>query len=156
MTLTPSSALANLKKIGELDDVPASAEQGQRKLEYAAAQLADANRDSNNNETRFECAYNAIRSVAELGLLRFGYRPSNKQGHHRTAIQSLCHTLQADGRTVQLIETLRKQRNAASYDADPVTDAALRACIDTAEQLLNAAKAIVAADGWVAQAGPGG
>ena len=59
--------LANLAKIGQLDAVPASPELEQRILAAARQQLKDAHIGQASNETRFDCAYNAIRASADIG-----------------------------------------------------------------------------------------
>ena len=112
-----STFLANLAKIGQLDAVPASQELVQRILAAARQQLKDAHIEQASNETRFDCAYNAIRASADIGLLINGFRTSTgRPGHHQTAIQCLGHTLSVDDPTIRLLDGLRKQRSGSNYD----------------------------------------
>ena len=88
-----STALENLLKIGSLDSVPASPHLARDKLAAARTRLRDAEHEGISTETRFDCAYSAIREIAEVALVLHGYRTSSKSGHHQTAIQCLTHTL---------------------------------------------------------------
>ena len=131
-----STHLANLAKIGQLDKVPPSPELVQRILAAARQQLKDAALKQVSNETRFDCAYNAIRAIADIGLLLQGYRTSSKPGHHQTSIQSLVHTLSIETPTVIVLDGLRKQRSLSSYEGDMVTDTALEECLRQAIALM--------------------
>jgi hypothetical protein len=78
-----SEPLANLARIGLLDPVPISAALLQKMLNVAQSRLEDAMRQDNSMETRFDCAYTAIRAAADAALLKKGYRTStSKPGHH--------------------------------------------------------------------------
>lgn len=124
-----STYLANLEKIGALDPVPASEELANRIATHARQQLKDSGIEQASNETRFDCAYNAIRAVADVGLLLQGYRPSTrKPGHHQISIQALQHTFHVEPATVRVLDALRRQRSGSNYDGDTVTDAALSEC----------------------------
>ena len=57
-----SEPLANLHRIGLLDAVPPSPQLRGRMLQTAQSRLADALRTDNSAETRFDCAYTAIRA----------------------------------------------------------------------------------------------
>ena len=107
-----SEPLANLERIGLLDPVPFSAALLQKMLGVAQSRLEDAMRQDNSMETRFDCAYTAIRAVADIGLHIKGFRTStSKPGHHQTAIQSLTLTVALDAKVVVVLDGLRKQRN---------------------------------------------
>ena len=81
----PEEELANLARIGQLDQVPFSAARLQKMLATAQTRLPDAQRTDNSTETRFDCAYTAIRAVADAALLAQGWRTStSKPGHHQT------------------------------------------------------------------------
>ena len=139
-----STFLANLEKIGQLDAVPASPELVQRILSAARQQLKDAHIEQASNETRFDCAYNAIRASADIGLLINGFRTSTgRPGHHQTAIQCLGHTLSVDDPTIRLLDGLRKQRSGSNYDGDMVTAGALAECLGQAKRLLTHVEAAV-------------
>ena len=65
----PEEELNNLARIGQLDNVPFSPERVRRMLATAHTRLQDAQRTDNSTETRFDCAYTAIRAVADAALL---------------------------------------------------------------------------------------
>jgi hypothetical protein len=103
--------------------------------------MQDAMRVDNSMETRFDCAYTAIRAVADAALLRQGYRTStSKPGHHQTTLQCLVHTLDVDPSTVRILDSLRKQRNLTDYDGELITLSLLKECLDQAQALLTRAK----------------
>jgi hypothetical protein len=63
-----STNLSNLAKIGQLDPVAYSKDLVGRMLATARQRLRDAQFTQNSDETRFDCAYTAIRAVADMGL----------------------------------------------------------------------------------------
>ena len=129
--------LEGLQKIGQLDPVPVDPARIARIAASARQQLKDANLEQASNETRFDCAYNAIRAIADIALLREGLRTStSKPGHHQTAIQSLEHTLGVDIASVRTLDVLRRQRNSSNYDGEGVTEAALAECLKQAGALM--------------------
>ena len=130
------AALENLARIGQLDKVPFSSELMARMLATARSRLIDAQRSENSAETRFDCAYTAIRAIADAALLAHGYRTSaSKPGHHQTTIQCLSHTLGVSVGVVRVLDALRKQRNLSDYDGESITDQALVECIEQALRL---------------------
>lgn len=129
--------LLNLAKIGQLDPVPLSVDLVKRMLLSAKQRLRDAEFTQNSPETRFDCAYTAIRVVADIGLHLNGFRTStSKPGHHQTAVQCLSHTMGVDAATVRILDGLRKQRNLSDYDGEMVTDAALQECLRQAQAIV--------------------
>ena len=76
-----SDPLANLMKIGQLEAVPFSQPLLDKLLATATSRLLDAQRADNSTETRFDCAYTAIRAVADAALLKQGYRTSTSKPH---------------------------------------------------------------------------
>lgn len=140
-----STNLQNLAKIGLLDPVPLSRDLVLRMLASARQRLRDAQWIQNSAETRFDCAYTAIRTLADVGLHLNGFRTStSKPGHHQTAIGSLTETLAVNQTTVRVLDSLRKQRNLTDYDGDSVTDAALQECMAQAQRLLLLAEDAIA------------
>ena len=133
----PEEELANLARIGQLDQVPFSAALLQKMLATAHTRLQDAQRTNNSPETRFDCAYTAIRAVADAALHAQGWRTStSKPGHHQTTIGCLVHTLGVSPTTVRVLDALRKQRNLNDYEGDPISDAAVTECLAQAKNLL--------------------
>lgn len=124
--------LLNLAKIGQLDPVPLSMAVVKRMLLTAQQRMRDAELTQNSPETRFDCAYTAIRALADIGLHLQGFRTST---NHQTVIQSLAHTLDVDAATVRVLDGLRKQRNLVDDDGEGVTAAALRECLEQARVL---------------------
>ena len=130
------AALENLARIGQLDKVPFSSDLMARMLATARSRLIDAQRSDNSAETRFDCAYTAIRAIADAALLAHGYRTStSKPGHHQTTIQCLSHTLGVSVGVVRVLDALRKQWNLSDYDGESITDQALVECIEQALRL---------------------
>jgi hypothetical protein len=144
--------LRNQARAGLLDAVPVSMELGLRMLHAARTRLADAALTQASNETRFDCAYTAIRVLADLGLLLNGFRTStSRPGHHMAALQNLKHTLGVDDSTVRVLDSLRKQRNLAGYDGDLVTAAALAECMTQARALLLRVEKRLEEEGWLGE-----
>lgn len=136
-----SEYLQNLQKVGQLDSVPFSKALMDRMLTAARSRLQDALLTQNSFETRFDCAYTAIRAVADAALLKQGYRTStSKPGHHQTTLQCLVHTLGVPTQTVRVLDGLRKQRNVTDYDGELVTEALLNECLEQAAALLDLAQ----------------
>lgn len=136
-----SEHLLNLQRIGLLETVSFSEDLYQKMLSTAENRIQDALRVVNSPETRFDCAYTAIRATADAALLRSGYRTStSKPGHHQTTIQCLAHTLGVDAMTVRTLDALRKQRNLSDYDGEHITDSLLDECLLQAQALLDTAK----------------
>jgi hypothetical protein len=124
-----------------LDQVPFSADLQQKMLNVAQSRLDDAGRTSNSMETRFDCAYTAIRAIADAALLQQGYRTSSsKPGHHQTTLQCLVHTLSVSPETVRILDGLRKQRNLIDYDGELITASLLNECLAQAQALLSLAR----------------
>ena len=137
----PEEELANLARIGLLDKVPYSAELLHKMLATARTRLQDAQRTDNSLETRFDCAYTAIRAVADAALHAQGWRTAtSKPGHHQTTLQCLVHTLGVSPATVRVLDALRKQRNLSDYDGELVTDQALHECLQQAAALVQLAE----------------
>lgn len=133
----PEEELNNLARIGLLDKVPFSAQLLQKMLATARSRLQDARRTDNSTETRFDCAYTAIRAMADAALHARGWRTSaNRPGHHQTTLQCLVHTLDVTPATVRVLDALRKQRNLSDYEGEMVTEQALQECLQQAQALL--------------------
>ena len=139
-----STNLSNLAKIGQLDPVTYSKDLVERMLATAKQRLRDAQFAQNSDATRFDCAYTAIRAVADMGLHLKGFRTStSKPGHHQTAIACLAHTLDVDVATIRVLDSLRKQRNLSDYDGELVSEVALQECLKQAQALLTRVEAVL-------------
>jgi hypothetical protein len=106
-------------------------------LTAAARNICDSKATNISAENRFDAAYKAILQCAMAALWANDYRtPTSVPGHHATAIQALPKTIGLAGDTVIVLDALRKQRNVADYEGDPISDGAVGACIESAELLL--------------------
>jgi hypothetical protein len=99
--------------------------------------LRDARVDAISEDRRFEAAFNAARTAANVALRACGYRTATQLGHHLKTIESLEFTIQADPRLIQKLRVFSKKRNATSYDsAGNVSDQELEEAIQVAGELL--------------------
>ena len=129
--------LENLLKIQSLIASQIKRDDVQRLLAAAERNLNDAAITAISDENRFDAAYKCVMQCAMASLLAHGYRTSkSKPGHHQTAIQTLPLTVGLDPKTVVVLNGIRKQRNIADYDGDPISPTAVAECITQAERLL--------------------
>jgi hypothetical protein len=84
--------------------------------------LADSALQQLSPDWRMGIAYNAALQLATLALAASGYRPGRDRAHERT-IQSLRYTVALDQATVDVLDTVRRKRNASSYDRAGLTSA---------------------------------
>ena len=113
-----------------------------RMLAAAERNLADARLAGLSPENRFDAAYKAIMQCAMLALRANGFRTLTSQaGHHQTALQTLPLTIGLAKDRMILLDALRKQRNLADYEGDPVTAKTVAESLAQAEQLLADVKA---------------
>jgi hypothetical protein len=98
--------------------------------------LHDARVEAISEDRRFEAAFNAARTAANVALRACGYRTATQLGHHLKTIESLELTIQADLRLIQKLRVFSKKRNATSYDsAGNVSDQELVEAIRVADEL---------------------
>jgi len=79
--------------------------------------LKDASVAGLSEDRRFEAAFSAARTSANIALRASGYRTAVQAGHHMKTIESLELTMKADAKLIQRMKTLSKKRNATSYDS---------------------------------------
>lgn len=131
-------SLENLLKIGQLKTHPPDAREIEQILGAARRNLRDAHVTTISAETRFDAAYKAVMQSALAALMMHGYRPdTNRPGHHMTVVQSLSLTVGIDPKRVVVLDTLRRQRNAADYTGDNIDASTAEHCIAEAERLIN-------------------
>lgn len=105
-------------------------------LGIVSRDLQDARVEAISEDRRFEAAFNAARTAANVALRASGYRTAVQVGHHLKTIESLELTVQADPRLIQKMRVFSKKRNATSYDsAGNVSDQELEEAIHVAELL---------------------
>ncbi len=98
--------------------------------------VKDANVAGLSEDQRFEAAFIAARTSANIALRASGYRTAVQAGHHMKTIESLELTMKADAKLIQRMRTLSKKRNATSYDsAGNVSSQELELAIKTAIEL---------------------
>jgi hypothetical protein len=102
---------------GWLKAEPTSRDEVKSLLTIVDRDLKDANVAAVSQDRRFEAAFNAARTLANLALRASGYRTSMQPGHHVKTVESLELTINADSKLIQRMKTLSKKRNATSYDS---------------------------------------
>ncbi len=117
----------------------------ERLLAAAERNLADARLTGLSAETRFDASYKAIMQCAMAALQANGFRTLTSQpGHHQTALQTLPLTIGLPNERLIVLDALRKQRNLADYQGDPVPEQTAAECYRQAQQLLAEVKAWLA------------
>lgn len=133
--------LQNLLKIGRLKPHVPTAQEILRLLAAAERNIVDAQVQVISDETRFDAAYKAIMQLALVAMMASGYRPAtNEPGHHQTMIQSLPLTLGLSNDSWVVLDALRRKRNVADYQGDPIEAEAVAECIAEANALLRATR----------------
>jgi hypothetical protein len=121
---------------GWLKAEPASPGEIADLLGIVSRDLHDARVEAISEDRRFEAAFNAARTTANVALRASGYRTAVQVGHHLKTIESLELTVHADPRMIQKMRVFSKKRNATSYDsAGNVSDQELEEAINVAELL---------------------
>jgi hypothetical protein len=107
-----------------------------RMLAAAERNLADAALAALSAENRFDAAYKAIMQCAMVALRAHGYRTLTSQpGHHQTALQTLPLTIGLSSERLIVLDALRKQRNLADYEGNPIAAGTLTECVAEAKRL---------------------
>jgi len=121
---------------GWLRAEPTSPEEIADLLGIVIRDLHDARVDAISEDRRFEAAFNAARTAANVALRACGYRTATQLGHHLKTVESLELTIQSDPRLIQKMKVFSKKRNATSYDsAGNVSDQELDDVIKVADEL---------------------
>lgn len=131
-------SLENLLRMGQLKAHPADATEIDRLLMAAERNLRDAGVRTISPETRFDAAYKGVMQSALAALMMHGYRPdTNRPGHHMTVVQSLPLTIGLANKRMVVLDTLRRQRNAADYTGDDIDESTAEHCIVEARRLVD-------------------
>jgi hypothetical protein len=121
---------------GWLKAEPTSRDEIKSLLTIIDRDLKDATVAAISEDRRFEAAFNAARTAANVALRACGYRTSIQTGHHVKTIESLELTIKADSKLIRRMKILSKKRNATSYDsAGNVSKQELELAIKTATEL---------------------
>jgi hypothetical protein len=106
-------------------------------LSIVSRDLADAEVEAISDDRRFEAAFSAARTSANIALRACGYRTTTQPGHHQKTIESLGLTIGAEASLIQKLRVLSRKRNATSYDsAGNISQHELDEMIQVAHQLL--------------------
>ena len=129
-------SLEKWAEYGWLKAEPTSAAEIADLLGIVSRDLQDAKVKAISEDRRFEAAFNAARTAANVALRASGYRTAVQVGHHLKTIDSLELTIRADPRLIHKMVVFSKKRNATSYDsAGNVSDQELEEAINVADQL---------------------
>ena len=129
-------SLERWAEYGWLRAEPASAEEIADLLGIVSRDLHDAGVEAISEDRRFEAAFNAARTTANVALRACGYRTAPQLGHHQKTVESLELTVHADPRLIQKMRVFSKKRNATSYDsAGNVSRQELEEAIEVANEL---------------------
>jgi hypothetical protein len=129
-------SLEKWAEYGWLRAEPTSPDEIASLLGIVRRDLDDARVEAISEDRRFEAAFNAARTIANVALRACGYRTMTQLGHHLKTIESLELTIQADPRLIQKLRVFSKKRNATSYDsAGNVSNQEIQEVIRVAEEL---------------------
>ena len=108
-------------------------------LELVDRDLPDSRQTGLSADRRLSCAYTAALQAAAAALCAEGYRTTGGGSHHFYAIQSLAHTIGAEGSLIRQVDDLRRKRNTAEYSrAGLVSEAQARQAVEIAERVRDA------------------
>ena len=98
--------------------------------------LKDSKVEAISDDLRFQAAFSAALTSANIALRASGYRTRVQTGHHQKTIESLEFTLKSDPTLIQKLKVFSKKRNATSYDAaGNISEQELEQAIKVAEEL---------------------
>ncbi len=121
---------------GWLKAEPTSRDEIRNLLRIVDRDLKDSRITAVSEDRRFEAAFSAARTAANIALRASGYRTAIQAGHHTKTIESLELTIKADPKLIQRLKTLSKKRNVTSYDsAGNISAQELELAIKTATEL---------------------
>ena len=146
MGLTPlipgqQEAIEALVASGRLAPVPVDLARASAFLQQAEHSLADIDsvRVAQNIHS---LAYDAGHAIGEALLAAYGYRTTNRVGHHDALVRFLGEVLtDAPGtKAVKHFERMRRARNKLQYEARPPSETDARAASRTATVLVTSAR----------------
>jgi hypothetical protein len=110
-------SLEKWREYGWLKPEPSSPEEIRDLLGIVTRALTDAKVEAISDDLRFQAAFSAALTAANVALRASGYRTKVQAGHHQKIVESLELTLKSDEKLIQKLKVLSKKRNATSYDA---------------------------------------
>ena len=126
------SPLDNLVAVGKLKTEPPVQQEIEGLLRSGAVGIADAEKDSNSLESRFDLAYNAAHGFSLAALRHRGYRSDNRY----IVFQALPHTVGLANAEWRVLDSAHKKRNLTEYEgSSDVDDALVQAVIRIAREV---------------------
>ena len=101
---------------GWLKAEPSSPEEIRDLFSLIERAVNDARVEAISDDLRFQAAFSAGLTAANLALRASGYRTRVQTGHHQKIVESLEFTIQSDPLVIQKMRVFSKKRNATSYD----------------------------------------
>lgn len=115
------SPLDNLVAIGKLKTEPPVQEEIDGLLRSGAVRIADAEKETNSLESRFDLAYNAAHAFSLAALRHRGYRSDNRY----IVFQVLPQTVGLASPEWRVLDSAHKKRNLTEYEGTSDVDEAL-------------------------------
>ena len=129
-------SLEKWEEYGWLRSEPSSPDEITDLLGIVTRALKDSKEEAISEDLRFQAAFSAALTAANIALRASGYRTRVQAGRHQKIVESLELTLKADSRLIQKLRVFSKKRNATSYDAaGSISEQELADVIKVAEQL---------------------
>ena len=133
-------ALDKLVSVGSLKREPPNADEIAGLIRTATVRLADAEKETNAAESRFDLAYNAAHALSLAALRLRGYRSEKRY----IVFQALPHTLGVDNPTWRLLDRCHRERNTTEYEGvSAIDEKLLTGLIEAAKELLARLRSLV-------------
>jgi hypothetical protein len=115
---------------------PSSRDEISNQLGIISRSIKDAHVEAISDDLRFQAAFTASLTAANVALRASGHRTRVGPGHHQKIVESLELTIQAEPKLIRKLLAFSKKRNATSYDAaGSVSEQDLEQVIEVAEEL---------------------
>jgi hypothetical protein len=135
-------SLEKWEQYGWLKAEPSSSDEIRDLLGIVTRALRDSKVEAISDDLRFQAAFSAALTSANIALRASGYRTRVQTGHHQKIVESLELTLKSDPKLIQKLKVFSKKRNATSYDAaGNISEQELEQAIKVAEELQHSVSA---------------
>ena len=129
-------SLERWREYGWLKAEPTSVEEIRGLIGIVDRALNDANVEAISDDLRFQAAFSASLTAANIALRASGYRTTVQAGHHQKIVESMEFTLKSDPSLIHKMKVFSKKRNATSYDsAGSISQQELEQAIQLAGEL---------------------
>lgn len=141
LTDAQQSAVDELVSAGRLEKVPGDPKRVRSFLEQAENTLADID-NVTVAQNRSTLSYLAGHAAGEALLAAYGYRTTNRAGHHEALIRFMGIVLAEteEGLAVKHLERMRRARNQFQYEGRPPSETDADAAVQTAATLVAAVR----------------